>query len=41
MIAELLGLGYPLNPTDAQYAASTWWRAFYIAPIPFLVIALL
>ena len=41
MVAEVLGLGYPTNATDAQLEVTTWWRAFYIAPIPFLVIAVI
>ena len=41
MVTMLIGMGYPLNPADSELDTTTWWRAFYIAPIPFLLVALI
>lgn len=39
MITMLIGFGYPTIIEERN--KSNWWLAFYLAPVPFLVIALI
>lgn len=40
MYTMLLGMGYPDPDDKAKMEATTFWRAFYISPIPIMVVAL-
>lgn len=38
MISMLLGMGYPSTPEEL--GKSSFWRAFYLCPVPFTALAL-
>ena len=40
MIEMLMGIGYPDDSDDPILKTTSYWRAFFIAPIPIMVIAL-
>ena len=39
MMSMVIGIGYPSS--DEELAKSTFWRAFYLCPIPFTLTGLL